>query len=102
MDLLAALPQLVGIVEKGGVVGAFLVMVIGLILEVRLTRRGIHALRGELNTATGQRTRALLTVMRLHSICEANKIPVDLEDVRDLIDKLAPKNGQSKNGIELA
>lgn len=90
MDLLTALPQLVAVVEKGGVVGAFLVMIVGLILEVRRGRKHVHDLRGELHKIYAQRDRALLIVVKLKTACEAKGVAVDISDVKDLVAEYSP------------
>lgn len=84
-QLLSALPQLAGLIEKGGVVGVMLIACGALVWEIKRGRRQLHDMRNELANVYGQRDRALLMVVKCKTICEANKITVDLSDVKDLI-----------------
>lgn len=78
MDILSAIPQLASLVEKGGVVGLLLLIGGVLVWEVRRLRR-------ELSTVYQQRSRLALFVVKLKTICEMNKIQVDLSDVQNLL-----------------
>lgn len=84
-DIVGLLPQLAALIEKGGVVGVLLIVCGALVYEIRRSRRIIHDKNGELFNVYGQRDRALLMVVKLRTVCEANKIMVDLTDVRDLL-----------------
>lgn len=88
--IFAALPQLADLVQKAGVVGVLIIFCGVLAYEIRRGRRREHDIRNELAGVYGQRDKALLMVVKLKTVCEANKIQVDLSDVRDLIDRLAP------------
>lgn len=83
--ILNSLPQLVDIIQKGGVVGVLLLMCGVLVYEIRRSRRIIHERQNELATVYGQRDRALLAVVKCKTLLEANKIAVDLSDVQAMI-----------------
>lgn len=78
MDPISALPALAGLIEKGGVIALLLLVALVLGYEVR-------RLRKENGNVYRQRDRALLMVVKLKTVCESNKIVVDLSDVRDMI-----------------
>lgn len=83
--ILSALPQLAGLIEKGGVVGVLLIVCGVLVYEVRRGRRHLHQQVSEMQSVCMQRDRALLAVMKLKTLCEAKGLPVDLRDVQDLL-----------------
>lgn len=83
--ILNSLPQLVDIVQKGGVVGVLLLICFVLGYEIKRGRRIIHESRNELHVVYGQRDRALLAVVKCKTLLEANKIAVDLSDVQAMI-----------------
>jgi hypothetical protein len=85
--LLTALPQLAGLIEKGGVVGVLLIVAGVLVWEIKRGRKQLHDMRDDLHVVYGQRDLALLTVVKLKTICEAHKIKVDLSDLKDLLPK---------------
>jgi hypothetical protein len=110
VEIFAAIPGLVLAIEKGGVIASMLIMIIALVWEVFTTRKGIHMVRNDATTITGklynevaivtkQRDRALLTVMRLHTVCEAHKIKVSLDDIHDLIEQLMPHEHRKINNL---
>jgi len=83
--ILAALPQLAGLIEKGGIVGVLLIIIGGLVYEILRGRKHVHALRTQLAAVYSQRDTALLSVVKLKTICESKGIPVDLRDVQDML-----------------
>lgn len=91
--ILGALPQLVEIVQKGGVIGVLLLACGVLAYEIKRSRRIIHDKQNELSTVYGQRDRALLAVVKCKTLLEANKISVDLSDVQAMI----PASFQGQN-----
>lgn len=87
--LLGTLPQLAGLIEKGGVVGVMLIVCVVLVYEIRRGRTTAHALRGQLQEVYTQRDKALLALMKVKTICEAKNIKVDFSDVEALLPKVA-------------
>lgn len=85
--LLGSIPQLAGIVEKGGVVGVLLIVCAVLVWEIKRGRRLVHDKQDELASVYGQRDLALLAVVKLKTICEAHEIKVDLSDLKELLEK---------------
>lgn len=87
--LLSALPQLAGLIEKGGVVGVLLIVAGVLVWEIRRGRQHLHDMRDQLHVVYGQRDLALLAVVKLRTICETHKPPikVDLDDLKALLPK---------------
>lgn len=83
--ILNSLPQLVEIVNKGGVIGVLILVCAVLIYEIKRSRRIIHDKQDELAAVYGQRDRALLAVVKCKTLLEANKIAVDLSDVQAMI-----------------
>lgn len=85
MDILQALPQLVGVVEKLGVAGVLLLGCVVLVWEIRRGRGHNHELRNELHKTYGQRDRARLAYMKCKAILEAGGAKVDLTDIDRLV-----------------
>lgn len=83
-QLLSVLPQLVDIVQRGGVTGLLLLACVVLVMEIRRGRATVHDLRGQLQLVVPM-------LVRLQTLCEAHDIKADLSDVRNLIETLAPK-----------
>lgn len=76
-ELLGALPQLTGIIEKGGVVGLLLLVTMVLTYEVIRLRR-------ELRAAYGLRDKFRLGFAICKAECERNNLHPDLSMVADL------------------
>lgn len=76
--ILSALPQLAGLIEKGGVIGLLLIVAGVLVYEVR-------RLRKELDKVYANRDRLALAVAQLRTVCQARGIEVDLDDLKDLL-----------------
>lgn len=92
--ILGSIPQLAGIVEKGGIIGLLLIVCAVLVWEIRRGRRLMHERQDELAAVYGQRDLALLAVVKLKTVCEAHDIKVDLSDLQDLLAKApVPKSG---------
>lgn len=89
-QLLAVLPQLAELIQKAGVVGVLLIALAVLVYEVRRARAHAQELRSQLQAVYGQRDRALLSLVKVKTICEAKGITVDLRDVHDLLPSPAP------------
>jgi hypothetical protein len=88
MDVLSALPQLVALIEKAGVVGLLAIFCGVLVMEIRRLRKHMHAIRNDAQIAYNERNTALLMVMKLKTLCEANGIAVDLSDVRQMLERM--------------
>lgn len=95
-QLLSALPQLVKVIQEAGVVGVMVIAGIGMGYEIARGRKQLHAKNNELAAVYGQRDTLALCVVKLKTICEANKIAVDLSDAQRL---LQPPQGVSTTPI---
>lgn len=85
MDIFAALPQLVALIEKGGVTGLLLLGCGVLVWEIRRGRRVLHAKNDELAKAYGQRDKARLGLVKCKAACDAAGVKVDLSDIAVLL-----------------
>lgn len=82
MELLGALPQLVSLVEKGGVVGV-LILVAAVLIWDRLR------LMKELRKTYNQRDKWRLAYVKCKSACDNAGVKVDLSDLADLVGEAA-------------
>jgi hypothetical protein len=89
--ILSALPQLVDIIEKGGVPGVLMIVIGVLVYEIRRSRRIIHDKQDELHAVYSQRDVALLAVVKCKTLLEAKDIDVDLSDVQAMIPAVTPR-----------
>lgn len=76
--ILGSLPQLAALIEKGGVVGLMLIFLGIAVYEV-------VRLRKENKSIYVQRDRAVVGLVKCKTLLEANKIAVDLSEIKDLI-----------------
>lgn len=88
--ILGSLPQLAGLIEKGGVIGLLLIVCGVLVYEIRRGRRIVHDKQNELAAVYGQRDKALLALVKVKTVCESHNIKVDLSDVDALMKSVAP------------
>jgi hypothetical protein len=85
MDILAALPQLVALIEKGGVTGLLLIACVVLVIEIRRGRRLVHEKNDELAKAYAQRDKARLALVKCKAAADAANVKVDLSDLTQLL-----------------
>lgn len=85
MELLAALPQLADLIQKAGVIGVLLIACAALVYEVRRGRAKLHEAAGLLQKTFAERDSARLIAVRLHTLCEAHKISVDLAGLKEIL-----------------
>lgn len=84
-EILSALPQLVEIVTKAGVIGLLIIVTLVLGWELRRQRAETDKRRVELSRAYRQRDRWRLAYTICKAACDQHDIEVDLRDVDDLI-----------------
>lgn len=85
MDILAALPQLVSLIEKLGVAGVLLIACGVLVYEIRRGRHVLHEKLNDLVRAYAQRDRARLAYMKCKAVLESTGVKVDLTDIERLM-----------------
>lgn len=81
-ELFSAIPQLAGLIEKGGIIGLLVIIAAVLIWEVR-------RLRAELSKCYRERDRWRLAFVRCKGICDAAGTKIDLSDLADLMGEAA-------------
>lgn len=87
--VLGTLPQLAGLIEKGGIIGLLLIACGVLVWEIKRGRSSLLDKQHELAVVYAQRDKALMALVKVKTICEANKLPVDLSDLDALLQKVA-------------
>jgi hypothetical protein len=85
VDIFGALPQLVGLIEKGGVIGLLVIFCGVLIWEIRRGRETVNKMREELAKVYGQRDRCRLAFVKCKAACDAAQVKVDLSDISDML-----------------
>lgn len=85
MDILAALPQLVALIEKGGVTGLLLIACGVLIMEIRRGRKLVYDKAAELTKVYAQRDKARLALVRCKAALDTAGVRVDLSDLKELL-----------------
>lgn len=85
MDLINALPQLVALIEKGGVIGLLMLACAVLVWEIRRGRRLAHEKADELQKIYAQRDRARLALVKCKALCDAAGVKFDLSDMANLL-----------------
>lgn len=89
-SIFGSLPQLAGLIEKGGVIGLLLIVCGVLVYEIKRGRRIAHEKQNELAKVYGQRDKALMALIKVKTVCESHNIKVDLSDVDALMQSVAP------------
>ena len=77
-ELFSAIPQLAGLIEKGGIIGLLVIIAAVLIWEVR-------RLRGELTKCFRERDRWRLAFVKCKAACDTAGVKIDLSDLADLV-----------------
>ena len=77
-EIFSAIPQLAGLIEKGGIIGLLVIIAAVLIWEVR-------RLRAELAKCYHERDRWRLAFVKCKSACDTVGAKIDLSDLSDLM-----------------